>query len=89
MRVRYLVSGRVQGVGFRQFVAEEASRLAIAGWVRNLPDGRVEAEAEGNAEEISRFEQILARGPALSRVDQVQTVAAGTDELSLVFAIRR
>jgi acylphosphatase len=52
MRVarQYFVSGRVQGVGFRYFVADAASRENISGWVRNLPDGRVEISADGDAE---------------------------------------
>ena len=59
---RYLVSGRVQGVGYRYFVLREAERLGLAGFARNLPDGRVEVVAEG-AEEVLG----AARGAAARR----------------------
>src|SRR4051812_40369787 len=69
--VRYVISGRVQGVGFRYFVQSVASRESIAGWVRNLDDGRVETAAEGEADAMERFERALREGPTASRVDQV------------------
>jgi acylphosphatase len=78
--VRYRVSGRVQGVGFRAFVAGVAREQGLVGWVRNLPDGVVEAHAEGDAEALSRFEWSLWQGPALSRVDDVTTEEAVPEE---------
>jgi acylphosphatase len=72
MRRRYVVSGRVQGVGFRQFTAEKARGLKLAGWVRNLPDGNVEAEAEGDEQTLSAFEKALGQGPSFGRVDAVK-----------------
>jgi acylphosphatase len=70
---RFLVSGRVQGVGFR-FFAEEAARVeGLTGWARNLPDGRVELLAEGDREAVERFEHKIRRGPPSARVDQVDT----------------
>lgn len=68
---RYVVSGRVQGVGFRAFVADAAGAEGLSGWVRNLPDQRVEAHAEGDAEALGRFEWRLRQGPPASRVDEV------------------
>jgi acylphosphatase len=68
---RYLIDGHVQGVGFRYFTEDVASREGISGWVRNLPDGRVEAEIEGDAEAVERFERAIRRGPRGARVDQV------------------
>lgn len=84
MRVarRYVISGRVQGVGFRYFIEAAATREGIHGWVRNLPDGRVEASAEGDAEAIDRFEGKLHQGPPGARVDRVDiedTVPATRD----------
>jgi len=84
MRVarRYVISGRVQGVGFRYFAEASAAREGIHGWVRNLPDGRVEASAEGDAEAIERFEARLHQGPSGARVDRVEveeTLPAGRD----------
>lgn len=73
MRVarHFVVSGRVQGVGFRYFTQAVAQREGVHGWVRNLPDGRVEAAAEGEAEAIERFERALRHGPPGARVEKV------------------
>jgi acylphosphatase len=70
---RFLVSGRVQGVGFRWFVLEAASAENVTGWVRNTPDGDVEIVAEGDAESVERFERAVRRGPARAQVDDVAT----------------
>ena len=70
---RYLISGRVQGVGFRFFTEAAASREGIEGWVRNLPDGRVEVAAEGDRESVDRFERAVRHGPPGARVDRVET----------------
>jgi acylphosphatase len=75
-RVHLTVSGRVQGVAFRASAAEEARRLGLRGWVRNLPDGRVEAEAEGAREAVERLVAWCRRGPPAARVDDL-TVAWG------------
>jgi len=74
MRVarRYLISGRVQGVGFRYFTEAAAAREGLQGWVTNLPDGRVEVSAEGEAEAIERFERQIGHGPPGARVGNVQ-----------------
>jgi len=74
MRVarRYVIGGRVQGVGFRFFTEAAASRENVQGWVRNLPDGRVEVAAEGEAEAIERFERQISHGPPAARVSDVQ-----------------
>lgn len=73
MRVtrRYLISGRVQGVGFRYFTEAEAAREGLHGWVRNLPDGRVEIDVEGEAEAVERFERHVRHGPPGARVSNV------------------
>jgi acylphosphatase len=71
-----LVSGRVQGVGFRYSCYHEACRLGISGWVRNTRDGDVEVWAEGNRGKLERFLEWLRRGPPGARVDSVQTGAA-------------
>lgn len=69
---RFLVSGRVQGVGFRAFVRRRARELGLAGWVKNLPDGRVEVEAVGAEEALGELEQVLRQGPPASRVQEVE-----------------
>jgi len=68
---RYVVSGRVQGVGFRWFVEREAATLGITGWVRNRDDGRVEVMATGTLEQLSALEARLREGPRAARVDEV------------------
>ncbi len=74
MRVarRYVVSGRVQGVGFRYFAADAARREGLSGAVRNLGDGTVEAVAQGEAESVDRFERALRQGPSRARVEHVR-----------------
>jgi acylphosphatase len=72
MRVarRFLIGGRVQGVGFRFYAEHAAARECIQGWVRNLADGSVEVAAEGDAESMTRFEQAIRQGPRGARVDR-------------------
>ncbi len=71
-RARVVVSGRVQGVGFRQQVLVEAQRLAVTGWVRNLPDGRVETLAEGDKRAVESLLAWCKHGPRLARVDEMK-----------------
>lgn len=77
---RFLVAGRVQGVGYRFFARDAARREGIRGTAQNLEDGRVEVIAAGDAEAMERFEYALRRGPIGSRVDDVvvESAAAGT-----------
>ena len=78
---RYVVSGRVQGVGFRYFVHRKALDFGLVGWVRNRADGTVEAEAAASEEALDAFELELRRGPSLSRVDHVAvSPAPASDE---------
>ncbi len=70
--VRVLVSGRVQGVGFRWVVQREAERVGVAGWVRNLPDGRVEARFEGADDAVDATVSLCRRGPDTARVTSVE-----------------
>ena len=66
--VRLVLSGRVQGVGFRWFVRQAGQELRLAGTVRNLPDGRVEIEAAGDPETLAAFRERVREGPPGSRV---------------------
>jgi acylphosphatase len=68
---RYVVGGRVQGVGFRWFVEREAAQIGITGWVRNCQNGDVEVMATGNREQLRSLREKLQQGPRASRVDQV------------------
>jgi acylphosphatase len=71
-RIRAVVQGDVQGVGFRAATAHEARRARIAGWVRNRRDGSVEVEAEGSDEAVDGLISWLRRGPSLARVTGVE-----------------
>ena len=70
-QARLVISGRVQGVGFRMSACDEAHRVGVTGWVRNLPGGAVEALAEGERAALDRFIAWCQHGPPLSRVDDV------------------
>jgi acylphosphatase len=76
---RYLISGRVQGVGFRFFAERAARELGIRGWVRNLADGRVEAHAVGPTAALEDFEARLRRGPRMAEVRSVEVAEAAAD----------
>lgn len=69
---RFVITGRVQRVGFRYFVVEAAEDERLGGWVRNLRDGRVEALVEGEAHAVERFERKIRSGPPAARVDNVE-----------------
>lgn len=71
-----LVTGRVQGVGFRWYAREAAQRLGIKGWVRNRPDGTVEVAADGPPESQEQFMTVLQRGPTGARVTRVERLVA-------------
>ena len=71
---KFLISGEVQGVGFRFFAQRAAARHQVRGYVRNLPDGRVEALAEGGAAEVEAFKHDLATGPAYASVTGVEEI---------------
>jgi acylphosphatase len=68
---RYVVTGRVQGVGFRWFTHDAAAAEGLHGWVRNLADGSVEVVVEGDGESVDRLEARIRRGPSHARVEQV------------------
>ena len=84
------VTGRVQGVGFREFVRTIAQRLGIAGWVRNREDGAVELAASGKASQIETLLAAVRRGPAGGNVQEVRTLPVDAhDALPKPFVIRR
>ena len=88
-RLHLVVSGRVQGVFYRQSTVEVAARLGLRGFVRNLPDGRVEAVAEGERADLEALLDFCRRGPPAAEVGGVE-VAWGQAEGGLgPFAVRR
>lgn len=76
---RYIVTGRVQGVGFRWFVEHAAVQLGLAGWVRNRADGSVEVLATGSRERLHTLYTELRKGPRASRVDNVEVEDAAPE----------
>lgn len=78
----------MQGVGFRFFVQDRAVVEGVHGWVRNLPDGRVEAVIEGDDESIVRVERAIRRGPPGARVDQVTVEEVAPSRRATGFSIR-
>jgi acylphosphatase len=85
---RFFVSGRVQGVGFRYYLQDHAAAEGVHGYVRNLPDGRVEAVIEGDEESVLRVERALRRGPAGARIDDVVVETAAPSGRATGFAVR-
>lgn len=73
VRRRFRIRGRVQGVGFRWWAREQATRLGLDGWIRNCADGTVEAQAQGAASEVDRFQALLRQGPPGSQVHTLQS----------------
>jgi acylphosphatase len=76
---KYLVSGTVQGVGFRYFTQRAAAKLKVGGYVRNLRDGRVEVFVMGTPQQLHELRNILERGPRFSSVTEVREEAASPD----------
>ena len=77
----FVVTGRVQGVGYRSFAQKTAVTLKLRGWVRNLPNGAVECLAAGSAEALSQFEERLRQGPTLARVDSLESTDSHGDRI--------
>jgi acylphosphatase len=75
IRYRVLISGRVQGVAYRDACRREAERHGVAGWVRNLPDGSVEAVFEGSSEDVGRLVDWSRHGPRFAEVADVRVNA--------------
>ena len=70
--MRFVVHGRVQGVGFRWWVWRQATRLGLRGFARNLRDGSVEVIAEGSDSDLAELEHALAQGPPAAQVERVE-----------------
>ena len=73
---QYLVSGRVQGVGYRYFALQTAEALGVSGFARNLADGRVEVIAEADEGVLTQFEARLREGPSFSSVSNLERIPA-------------
>jgi acylphosphatase len=85
---RFLIGGQVQGVGFRMFAAARAAAEGVHGYVKNLPDGRVEAVVEGDEESVDRIEFALRRGPSHAQVESFTVEAVAPTHRATGFATR-
>jgi acylphosphatase len=83
---QFLISGRVQGVGYRAFAVTMAQRLGVVGWARNLEDGRVEVHAVGSRAQVDEFAEQLRSGPRFAEVTGVESTevaATGAREFTV------
>jgi acylphosphatase len=81
LQARLAITGRVQGVGYRDWAVATGQRLGLGGWVRNRTDGSVEALVVGDDEAVSRMIEACRRGPTLARVDAVDVELVDLDVL--------
>ena len=86
---QYAISGRVQGVGFRYYIHDVATQEGVTGYVRNLPDGRVEAYVEGDEDAVLRVERALRSGPGGARVEHVEVNTAPPSGAFTSFQVTR
>lgn len=87
---KFLISGAVQGVGFRYFTQRAAAKIKVGGYVKNLRDGRVEVFVMGTSQQLRELRSLLERGPRFSSVTEVQEEAASPDpQYDQVFVIGR
>lgn len=89
---RFRVTGRVQGVGFRWFVREQARALGLAGWVRNDPDGSVVLEVAGESDAVAALQAAVATGPSGAHVTAVragESPESDAGALPLPFGVHR
>jgi acylphosphatase len=86
---KFLISGNVQGVGYRYFVQRAAAKHQVRGYVRNLEDGRVESLAEGSEKAVEEFKHDLLAGPTLSRVDHLEELVVDPSGRYPTFRIER
>jgi len=88
-RVSARITGRVQGVGFRNFTRRRARRLDVTGWVRNEPDGSVRLEAEGPADALESLVEAVHQGPRMARVEDVDVDWSEAADAFEGFRVRR
>jgi len=86
---KFFINGLVQGVGYRFFAQRTSAKHQVRGYVKNLPDGRVEVLAEGPAEKVEAFKHDLATGPAFSQVDTLEEIVVEPGGLYSTFRIER
>lgn len=88
MKKHIFISGRVQGVGFRHFIKKNAEALGVKGWVKNLPDGRVEAIFQGSEEQIDEIIQRCKKGPVAGFVQDIKVRDANDETAYKSFEVK-
>lgn len=88
MKKHIFISGRVQGVGFRHFIRKNAEALGVKGWVKNLPDGRVEAIFQGSEEQIDELIKRCKKGPVPSFVQDIKVRDAEDETVYKLFDVK-
>ncbi len=88
-RISLLIKGKVQGVFFRKSAAEKANEIGLTGFVKNLPDGNVYAEAQGTEGQLEDFANWCKRGPERARVDDVVIEERRLQETETTFSVQR
>jgi len=83
-----LISGRVQGVGFRYFTRKNAQKIGVSGFVKNLPDGDVEVAFRGSPGQIQHMENLITNGPPGSKVNKIEELEPTGEEFT-EFSVRR
>jgi acylphosphatase len=86
---KFVISGNVQGVGFRFFTQRSAARHQVVGYVRNLKNGSVESLAEGNAEAVENFKNDLLTGPTYSKVEHIEETVLEPGNLYSSFRVEK
>ncbi len=86
---KFIISGLVQGVGFRFFTQRSAARHQVLGYVQNLPDGRVEVYVEGSEKAVTDLMHDLTAGPAYSKVENIEEIVLEPNNLYTSFRIER
>jgi acylphosphatase len=86
---RFFVNGMVQGVGFRYFAQRAAAKHQVKGFVRNMPDGRVETFVQGSESQVNGFRDDIATGPRFSKVDEIEEIVEEIDLAYGTFRIER
>ena len=87
-RYKAVITGRVQGVGLRVFTKENAEKLDLTGWVKNMPDGTVELEMQGSAEKLAELTAIIKKGNFIIKVDTFDSVEIPTVDGEQAFIIK-
>lgn len=86
---KFFIKGSVQGVGFRYFTQRSAARHQVTGYVRNLPDGRVEAFVQGTEKVVEAFKHDLTAGPRYSKVEELEEIVSEPNRAYSTFRIER